>query len=321
MFKDAREVYFFDIKSHSWTRSYPKGLTPLPHSELAAAIYKAYVSGVAEVSYQGSQYLYISDMALHQDRCEILFGFSDTTAADPTLNDRPQKKRRVIQKQGNEGIESSAHVVWFFGKKSNSSNCPFLLERATHLASGTVTKFLNRLLRLQAQTHKSFKLPDPSGHMTDGKPTLLDVRPSIELLGHPSQQLINDLKKGEMTELEIYTEGSQYKPWDASGYAIETKRGVTIKPNPNKLSVRAKTFLDGVIGSKKVKSDYEYARLSFKTESDVHRSVTIFTENTRLVNDNGYVRKERIDLKQHAGLPTAFDKLQAPILNGMKALL
>jgi hypothetical protein len=320
MLKDAREVYFFDVKLHSWARAYPKGLDPLPHFDLANAIEKMFDAGLAEHNFQGLQYIYVSGINVRADRCELLLGFSDKTAADPTLNDRPKKKRRVVQKVGDEGIEHSAHIVWNYGSKTNSDNCAFLLERATHLASGAVATFLNRLLRIQGQAHKSFKLPDPSGHMTDGKPTMLDVRPSMELLGHPSQEFLEDLKKGQMTGLELYTEESASTPWDANGYALEQRRGVTIKPNADKALPKAKAFLDGIL-NKQVKLDYELARVAFKTESDVDRTVTIFTENSRLLNDNGYVRKERIDLSQHAGLPNAFDALQPAILSKMRALL
>jgi hypothetical protein len=320
MLKDAREVYFFDAKLQSWSRNYPKGLNPLPHHELAKAIESMFSAGLAEYNFQGLQYIYVSDITVRADRCELLLGFSDKTAADPTLNDRPKKRRRVVQKVGDEGIEHSAHVVWAYGTKTNTGNCAFLLERATHLASGAVTTFLNRLLRIHGQTNKSFKLPDPSGHMTDGKPTMLDVRPSIELLGHPSQEFLEDLKKGQMTGLELYTEESAGKQWDANAYALEQRRGVLIKPNADKALPKAKAFLDGIL-NKQVKSDYELARVAFKTDSDVDRTVTIFTENSRLVNDNGYVRKERIDLSQHAGLPNAFDSLQTAIVNKMRALL
>ena len=319
MYKDERDIYFYDVASRVWARNY-SGLHPFPHFELAKAIESMYKADRAEYIQKGtSQSVYITDMKLYADRCEMLIGFSDPRAADPTLNDRPARKRRVVQKIGSEGIEHSAHVIWHFGNKSNDKLCGFYLEGAIGLRSASIARFLNRLLREYSASTDVFNVPDPEGSVdSNGKFKKIKTRPRVELIGHPSQEFLKDLKKGDLTEVELYTESQRNKIWDSHGYAIEERRAVIIKPNPKKVLPKAKNVLDGVFTSK-VKGDYEFARVSFKTETNVARSVRIFSDNYHLINDDTYVKKERID-DLGGNLPNAFDKFNPMIMSKMRAI-
>ncbi|MEG3193186.1 hypothetical protein [Lysobacter sp. D1-1-M9] len=321
MYKDERDIYFYDAITRVWNRKY-KGLASFPHYELAKAIKELFDADRAEYIQKNTlQSTYITDMRLHQDRCEMLIGFADTVAADPTLNDRPARKRRFVKKAGGEGLEHSAHIIWHYENKANNSACNFYLEGAVGLRSTTIVRFLNRLLRAYSDVSKKFYVPDPEGTVdAAGNYTTIKTRPKIDLMGHPSQEFLKDLKRGELSELELYTETQRNKIWDSNGYAIEDRRSVMIKPNSKKqkLIPKAKSLLDGVL-TKTVKRDYEYARVSFKTETNVPRSVRIFSSNYNLINDDTYVKKERV--KALGGnLPNAFDSFYGPILNRMRGL-
>jgi hypothetical protein len=317
MYKDERDIYFYDATTRVWHKKY-KGLSPFPHYELARAIKKIFDADHAEYIQKNTlQSTYITDMRVHQDYCEMLIGFADTVAADPTLNDRPARKRRVVTKTGGEGLEHSAHVLWHYENKTNNGACHFYLEGAVGLRSASVVRFLNRLLRAYAAVNTTFHVPDPEG-TTDasGKYKRISTRPRIDLLGHPSQEFIKDLKRGELSEVELYTESKRNTMWDSNGYAVEDRRTVLIKPNLQKVVPKAKRLLDGVFTSK-VKQDFEYARVRFKTDTGVPRSVRIFSENYNLVNDDTYVRKERVS-GFGGKLPNAFDAIYSPIMKTMK---
>lgn len=319
MYKDERDIYFYDATSRVWSRKYT-GLAPFPHYELACAIKSLFDKDHAEYVQKNTlQSTYITAMSVHKDHCEMLIGFSDTVAADPTLNDRPARKRRVVKKTGSEGLEHSAHVLWNYKNTTNNGACGFYLEGAVGLRSAAVVRFLNRLLRAYATANATFRVPDPEGTTNaDGSFKTIVTRPKIDLLGHPSQEFIKDLKQGELSEVELYTETQRNKPWDANGYAVEDKRAVLIKPNRQKIVPKAKSLLDGVF-TNKVKQDYEYARVSFKTDTGVPRSVRVFSSNYNLVSDDTYVKKERIT-GFGGSLPNAFDTIYGPIMSSMKKL-
>ncbi|MDR0183225.1 hypothetical protein [Lysobacter arvi] len=261
MLKDARDLFFFDATSKTWSRKY-KGLPPFPHYELAGALKAIFDADRAEVPQRGGVSVYVQDLRVHADRCEGLISVSNPNAADPTLNDRPKRKRRVINKVGDEGVEHSAHFLWHYGSKTNSNSCPFFLEVASGLASSVVVRFINRLLREYVGESDSFTLPDPSGVCDkSGNPVQIKTRPNFGLIGHPSAAFLHDLKKGELSDIELYTEINKNGSWDSHGYTLEDRRSIHIKPNKEKHLPKAKGLLDGVL-TKDIKAAWEYARVS-----------------------------------------------------------
>lgn len=321
MGKDARNIYYYDVHSRVWSRRYSAGqLTPFPHHVLATVVEKLFKASKAEVTQPKSkQAIYISDMKVFSDRAEILIGYCDPTAADPTLVDRPKRKRRVVNKIDDEGLEHSAHVIWHYVSKTNEAACSFYLEGATGLGSTAIVRFINRLLRLAAKGSNKFDLPDPEGTVdAAGNFKTIKTRPRIELTGHPSKEFIRDLTKGTLTEVEIYTESDKDKPWDANAYALEDRKSVLIKPNDKKTLPNPFRLLKGVFSSKTT-SQYEYARVSFKTETNVARSARIFSSNFNLINDDRYVRKEVVTFAG-AALPNSFDAFHLPIVKAVRKL-
>ncbi|MGY0766239.1 hypothetical protein [Xanthomonas campestris] len=294
MSKNERDIFHYDAMVRTWNRKY-NGLPVFPHFEIARAIALFSAAGKAEIVRKNLTATYVTEIKLYNDRCEMLIGFSDTNAADPTFNDHPAKKRRVVAKVGNEGLEHSAHVVWYYKSKTNAAACEFYLEGAVGLSSAAVVKFLNNLVRNFCQANKNhFSLPDPSGAMNaDGTHKAISVRPVFELRGHPSSEFIRDLKSGEIGELELITESKNTKVWDSHGYAVEEHRGVLLKPSAQKHVPAAKAFIDGVL-SAAVKKDYEKSRVVFKTSGNLRKDVKFYTSNYQLVNDLKYIKKSKI---------------------------
>ncbi|KQZ70961.1 hypothetical protein ASD55_11795 [Rhodanobacter sp. Root561] len=315
MYKDERDIFYYDAVPHVWHKKYKKGLPPFSHYELARALAHLFKNDRAEVTKQSTrQAIYITEIDLYSDRCEMLIGFADPNAADPTFNDRPAKKRRVVPKVGDEGLEHSSHIVWYYQDQTRDKPCPFYLEGATGLSSTAIVRFVNKLIREFCKLYpKHFTVLDPSGaHHADGTPKRIGLRPSLELRGHPSAEFIRDLNGGEIAELELITESKAADVWDANGYAVEDYRGVLLKPSTLKHVPKAKKFIDGVL-STTVKHNYEKSRVVFKTDGNVRKNVTFYSKNYQLVNDLKYVKKSRI--KGLGGrLPNAFDTIYGPIM-------
>lgn len=318
MRKDERDVYFFDVISDTWNRKF-EGLAPFPHKMLVQTIFKLYQAGKASVVNSKKQAIYIADMKVYADRCEMLVGFSDTLAADPTFADYAKKSRRVAKKVGDEGLEHSAHIIWKFGNAGNVANCPFLLESATGIASSKIVAFFNRLLRVYSDVSKDFWVDDPEAKKdAQGNFVQIKTRPKIELVGHPSAEFLKDLKLGTLQEVELFTERTKGNPWDAHGRVIEDRSSVTIKPNPQKILPKAKAVLDAFVPGSSNK--YEYARIKFKTRSDVPRTVSVMSQNYSLLTGALYVRKERL-VNLGGDLPTAFEEINDKIMVKMRVLI
>lgn len=318
MRKDERDIYFFDVMSETWHRKF-EGIKPFPHSILVSAIENLFKLDRAHVVNSKKQAIYIADMKVYTDRCEMLVSFSDTLAADPTFADWIKKKRRTEKKIGDEGLEHSAHVIWKFGTKQNDQKCPFLLESATGIPASKVQAFLNRLLRIITDSTKTFWVDDPEAKKEpDGSFLQVKTRPKIELVGHPSAEFLKDLRQGTLEEVELFTQTQKGQIWDAQGRVLEEKASVTIKPNPAKIVPKAKALLDGFVPG--AANKYEFARIRFKTRSDVDRTVSVMSQNYSLLTGNLYVRKERIE-DIGDDLPTAFEKMYDKIILKMRGLI
>jgi len=318
MRKDERDIYFYDVMSQSWHRKF-KGIKPFPHRVLVDAIESLYKADKAYVINSKKQAIYIADMLIHADRCEMLIGYSDTLAADPTFTDWLAKKRRTEKKVGDEGLEHSAHVIWRYDNSANDQKCPFLLESATGIPSSKVQAFFNRMLRIVSIATNKFQVDDPEAKKDkNGNFLKIKTRPIIELVGHPSTAFLKDLKQGSLQEVELFTQKQKGKIWDAQGRVLEEKASITIKPNPSKIVPKAKALLDGFVPTSA--NAYEFARIKFKTPSDVSRTVSVLSQNYSLLTGNLYVRKERIE-GIGDNLPTAFEKIYTKIIAKMKALL
>lgn len=319
MYKDERDIFYYDAVPHVWHKKY-KGLTPFSHYELARALQHLFLNEQADVTKQGTrQATYITEIDLYSDRCEMLIGFADPNAADPTFNDRQAKKRRVVPKVGDEGLEHSAHIVWHYQHQANNKACAFFLEGATGLSSTAIVRFVNKLIREFCKLYPNhFTTLDPTGAQVQGIPKRIALRPRLELRGHPSAEFIRDLQNGEISELELITESKFAEAWDANGYAVEDHRGVVIKPTTLKHVPPAKKFIDGVL-SAAVKKDYEKSRVVFKTEGNIRKNITFYSQNYQLVNDLKYVKKSRIN-KLGGNLPNAFEAMYGPIMNEIRKI-
>jgi hypothetical protein len=318
---DERKVLFFEIKVLTKHQRYV-GLPAFHFSVLAAAIDGVFKAGHAERSQNGGrETIYIGDMKVTRKHVSILVNISDRAAADPVVTNRKRKTRKEIVKNQDEGLDYSCHIVVSLAPSTKDQDAyPARIEVATGLASSRIQMFLNRILRLVSKSGPVFTLQDPEATTTrSGAYKTIRVRPHIELRGFPSSTFLEDLKKGELSDLELYTYKDHAKPWDSNAYVVEDKSGVVLKPNPRKVAPKALQAVKGVLSNADSKK-YEQAKIIFKNESGVSKSVRIYTDDLHLVNDMKYVKKEIID-KFSKSLPSSFEVIDQEVEAKMISLL
>ncbi|UPG92668.1 hypothetical protein [Luteibacter aegosomatissinici] len=318
MRKDERSVFFYDAKSSAWTRKLGDGLPGFPHYALAATLRALVNANQATITNAKGHAWNIQDIKLFANRCEMLINYVDPDAADPTLTDPVKKQRRQVLKNGDEGLEHSAHILWKFGDKSNNAPCTFLVEAAAGLGSTRVATILRTLLREASKDSKKFTIEDPEATRdAAGHFKRIPARPLIHLAGHPSKEFIQDLQKGELKEVELYSLQNKGAKWDSSGAATIDRSSVIIKANPQKATQKALNLLKTITSGHT--SDYEFARIKFKSESDLDHTVNVHSSSFNLVNEDKYVRKERIT-GIGDNLPTAFSAINTVIMSKIRAL-
>lgn len=320
---NERMIHYFDLVLRAQAKDV-KPIRPKSAKDLASYIHGAFNAGYAERQYKnGKEWVYIADMRFSEDgkQAHILVNKTDKLGADHSVYHPVNKKRRFFDKQDGEGNEHSAHIVWNLEKSPPHNNHLFLLESAVGLSSGTIVSFFNHVLREVAKKNRAaFQVPHPDGSKDRrGEPRKVNYSCKIELHGHLSKSFEEDLKAGKINEIEIYSETQRDEPFDDHGHAREHRRSVFLEEKPEHKSKGNLSLLKSVF-KKSVTEDYEFARVAFRTEEDIPRTVRLHTETGRIINDALYVKKAKID-GFDAILRTSYGELYKPILDKMLKLI
>lgn len=318
---DERIVLFMDVKLSTGARRV-RGLPVISAGELAKKIISLNSKGKVirkNKSCTESYYLADAKMTRNQDRLFLLINKSDRRTSDPAFSDPDASTRRVVNKNAGEGQDYSTHIVWSLSPQPHDPDTYlFLMEVSPGMPSPQIAVFLNFMLKEIASLFPGdYIVNHPDGSLdVDGQPKKIKTHTKAELRGHLCDDFIEELRNGSVNSLELFTESDYQQPWDSHGYATEKKRSVSLKVAKG---VPALGVLRDVFKRQK-KSGYEQARISFKTEEEVGRSVKVFTDTFQVANDFKYVKKRKIDGFQEK-LISSYDALHVPILRKITALM
>lgn len=318
---DERIVLFMDVKLSTMARRV-QGLPVIGAGDLAQKIISLHSRGkVIRKNKSCTESYYLADVKLTRDKSRLclLVNKSDRRTSDPAFSDPDASTRRVVNKQEGEGQDYSTHIVWSLSPQAHSADTYlFLMEASPGMPSPQIAVFLNYMLKEVATLFPDdYFVNHPDGAIdVDGQTKKIKTHTKVELRGHLCDDFLEELRTGRVNSLELFTESDYQQPWDSHGYATEKKRSVSLKVVKG---VPALGVLRDLFNKQK-KSGYEQARISFKTEEDVDRSVKVFTDTFQVANDFKYVKKRKIDGFQDR-LISSYDALHVPILRKMTALI
>ena len=287
---DERIILFLDFELKMVTRKY-RGFAPKNSSDLVAFLEEMQTKGQAiKKNRNETEAYYISDIDTSKSNyVTLLINRSDKRAADPAFSNPDKKTRRVINKRSGEGQDYSSHVVWYLDEDPKRPNFyKVLFEVAPGLTTSKLQSFLNNLFKLYSKLNANkFKVKDP-----DGSGKELRAWPSITIHGHLCENFKKELANGKIEDIEIYTETQKMTPWDSHAYTKIHEKAVKIKLNKDKLLPANTNLLREVF--KSAKQDYEYARVRYKSEDDINRSVCMLTQSFSVAKDFKLIKKKKI---------------------------
>lgn len=144
---------------------------------------------------EGGNLILVRSMRAEDQARHLLLHHGDANAADPALMEFKSGDVRKAGKLPGEGVAHASHLAISLLEDSKKQ-VRAALERVPNLGRGTVTAFLNRILREEAKRQKmSFK----------DKETKKDKRchPKLRAQQQMSHQLRNDLEKGKLSRVEF----------------------------------------------------------------------------------------------------------------------
>jgi hypothetical protein len=136
----------------------------------------------------------------------LLIDKADKTAADAAYSDVQTGQLTVFHKTSNQGSAHAAHLFLSLGEEHNRPGAYLaLLEGVPGISHRHIQPLLNSIVRDACDRDPmTFSYEDPVGAKSkDGHIRKHPFTPLIELRGHPSQDIINDIEHGKIQHLEL----------------------------------------------------------------------------------------------------------------------
>lgn len=292
MKNNERRIYYYDAS----VKSSSKYANPPNMDEVIAAIKVQFDKGRAKHSIlKGSATLEIGDISIDNERCFaiLLVRISDTAAPDAFFSDPIKGTSRVERKQAGEGRGYAAHVLISTVETSGApNNYLMVLEKNTGLHRHHIVRLIQAVLKdLYKREPDRFACDHIGGQRYKGAPKRVNFRPMLELLGHPSKSLVQELEKGTLKEVSLIhsEEGSQLggKPWLKTQEKVLKVKASISNPIHNMWNQLVEVL------KQQSENGYERARIKFKKDDNEHISLDIDTATGNSLDDR-FVRTSRI---------------------------
>jgi hypothetical protein len=149
---------------------------------------------------------------------QLLINYADTRAVDPVFGHLETGDLRLEPKLEGEGIAVSAHMLISLEPHPNSGTYLVALEDVPGVGRSKLAPFLTSEFKAVAD----FPFRDVDDRVKRS-------RPRAEILGHPSQQLRDDLNAGTLSEIELVRVNLEHGDFDEEGYLQEESRTVRLR--------------------------------------------------------------------------------------------
>jgi hypothetical protein len=190
--------------------------------------------------------LYIAD--IRQNEAEktatILFNRGDPLATAPAFIDPVKEIVRIENPAENESLGYSAHLVISTEEKENCHRACF--EKMPLVSTTLVLDALDRILSRAVSGDDQYtyvkKVKKGKGHIEEARPYF----PSIIINRVPSENLINDIKNGQLSEIRLTKRVDFYRGPGADGIVKRQDQIVKISASPGTVE-QITNFVSAVI--------------------------------------------------------------------------
>lgn len=141
--------------------------------------------------------VYIQDMSLGTDHCELLLTLGDAAEADPTIVNLKSREFTPVPKGTDGGVGFSTHLCISFKGSAPPVQHRATLERMSNLGRNTVITYINRILRNHTRGKDEFRFVE-AGTERD-----FAYRPKLLSAAQQSRKLLTAFKTGRFSEVVL----------------------------------------------------------------------------------------------------------------------
>jgi len=254
--------------------------------------------------------------------CLLLY-FTDKNGmgASFTLLDTDNHTQEDITLGENRARPESAHLL-ISQNQTQDGVISYLsiIEDSSKLNRRSIQIYLNHLIREIIKSFKpEFEAPDEGGAINkDGSPKTYKYKNSVELQGHPSDDLIRYLKSGKLTSISLESTNDSRLTTGEGRYVLPKRQDLLLQPTKGKWYEDAISRFNEAL---KLGSDnnYETARVVFNAEDGKSHTARVDTETKGVIGDR-FVKRHRLSGFSQL-LNEADEKINTEIKDKMLAIL
>lgn len=239
--------------------------------------------------------VYIQDMRLHADSCDILLTLGDAAESDPAIVNLSDRTMTHVSKGANGGVGFSAHLTLHFKGSPKPIQYRAALERMPNLGRNIVINYINRLLRKFSQDNAAFRFVEV------GTGRDLAWRPKLLSAAQPSRAMSTALKAGRLSDVVLVQRKRADGEIDSSaGFKVKEKRlKLSLEDVPANEDGRRK-WLNGLTNWAR-KHDYDEVQVRIKPFTGGKDMSSKFSTELADAAEAIFSRHEQIDLSHETG--------------------
>lgn len=252
--------------------------------------------------------------------CLLLY-FADKKGMGASFTNMENHKQENIILEGDKARPESAHILISFEQNhGNGISYIGIVEDSSKLNRQKIQSYLCFLMKkIQSSSVTDFEALDEGGaREKDGKLKKYKFYNSIELQGHPSDNLMHYIENGKLTGIALESSDNSKFPVGDGKYVLPKRQELLLEPAKGKWSEDPISRLKEAINIGK-QNNYETARVIFNSDDGKSHTARMDTETEGIVGDH-FVKKLR--LKGFSViLNEADDRINSEIKNQMISIL
>jgi hypothetical protein len=167
----------------------------------------------------------------------MLLAISDKRRPNHVLSDPTSASRREISKEDHEGNDNSCHIVVSLESTLQGGRCYRAAFESVPLFSMLYIQRLIRYLLRRVSIERNYTAANPAGVKEKGEFEQVPVCVVGELKAVPSDELLKDMQKGVLGEIELSREEDGTRGFDENSYTVDKRTTMLLKPvNKNALA-------------------------------------------------------------------------------------
>lgn len=290
--RTERQIFSYDLMILARARH----AMPPPLSDIVAAWQTMFNLGeCSHVREKGSVIYRIGDLSVDNAAqvASILLRRCDTNAANAVYSHKVTGVPRIVEQEDDEGGDRAAHlVVSLRNERGKPASYLCHLEGVPGLSHRLVQATLNAVLKQSISNARAvFSYPDPGGARDrDGNPKTTNFIPSIEMVGHPSPALVNDIELGQLHDITLVDQRPQNQ-LGGNQYLVENERRLKVKAAPNMPSHGRVQSLIAAFQTRR--ADFQRAKVRFTDPDGINRTID-YDIATGTPEQQNYVRSYKV---------------------------